>query len=287
MTAPSFSRRSFLQIAAGVSLAGAGAFVYVRAVEPHWLDVESLPLHVPGLAEKLHGKRIAQLSDIHLGPYFVPERLAHAVAEVNRLAPDWVMLTGDFFTGGDEHAAGLIEPLRQLEPPAFAIHGNHDVWGGRDVLLAALQETPVTLLVNQSLPLSDDLWLAGVDDVWAGQPDLSAALRDVPKHATTLLMAHEPDYFDYVVKHDAPIAVQFSGHSHGGQVRVPTLGPGPDGNGSRALILPYGGQQYPIGLRQIGQRQVYTNRGLGMWPMPYRFNCRPEISLFTLTAAAG
>ncbi len=270
-----------------MTLAGAGAFAYVRAVEPRWLDVEAISLRVPGRAKTLDGKRIVQISDIHLGPYFTPERLGHAVAEINRLAPDWVILTGDFFTGGEEHAAGLIEPLRQLEPPTFAIHGNHDIWGGRDVLMGALQETPVTLLVNQSLALADDLWLAGVDDAWAGHPDLRAALRDVPERATTLLMAHEPDYFDHVVKRDAPVVAQFSGHSHGGQVRVPTIGPGPDGNGSRALILPYGGHRYPIGLRHVGQRQVYTNRGLGMWPMPYRFNCRPEITLFTLTADVG
>ncbi len=87
-------------------------------------------------------------------------------------------------------------------------------------------------------------------------------------------MAHEPDYFDQVIAADAPVSVQFSGHSHGGQVRLPGIG---------APVLPYLGEKYPIGLRRVGDRQVYTNRGLGVWPLPYRFNCRPEITLFTLT----
>jgi predicted MPP superfamily phosphohydrolase len=285
MTLPTLSRRAFLGTALGATVAGIGAFAYVRVLEPHWLDIEQIPLRLPSLPAKLHGKRIVQLSDIHLSPYFAPDRLAHAVNEINRLAPDWVLLTGDFFSGGNNYAAGLVEPLRRLEPPAFAIYGNHDLSAGREILQRITGETSIDLLVNAAAPLADGLWIAGVDDGWTGYPDLRAAVREVPGDAVTLLMAHEPDYFDTVIKQDAPIAAQFSGHSHGGQVRVPTFGPGPDGNGSRALILPFGGRRYPIGLRQVGARQVYTNRGLGLWPMPYRFNCRPEITLFTLEAS--
>ncbi|MFN3981509.1 MAG: metallophosphoesterase, partial [Caldilinea sp.] len=131
----------------------------------------------------------------------------------------------------------------------------------------------------------DGLWLAGVEDVWGGRPDLSAALRDVPADATTLLMSHSPDYFDNVIQRNAPIVVQFSGHTHGGQVRLPRLTPGPDGLFSHALIIPEYGKRYPIGLRRVGDRIVYTNRGLGSWPIPYRFNCPPEITVFTLQQA--
>jgi uncharacterized protein len=99
---------------------------------------------------------------------------------------------------------------------------------------------------------------------------------------TTLLLAHEPDFFDLVVQRQAPVAVQLSGHSHGGQVRLPRLIPGDDGLHSYAPLLPRFGRRYPIGLRAVGRQQVYTNRGLGVWPLPYRFNCRPEITHFTL-----
>lgn len=98
-------------------------------------------------------------------------------------------------------------------------------------------------------------------------------------------MSHSPDYFDNVIQRNAPIAVQFSGHTHGGQVRLPRPTPGPDGLFSYALIVPEYGKRYPIGLRRVGERIVYTNRGLGSWPIPYRFNCPPEITVFTLQQA--
>ncbi|MBP7963498.1 MAG: metallophosphoesterase [Caldilineaceae bacterium] len=269
------TRRRFLQMMAGsVTLAGGGGF-YTRFVEPGWLDVTQIPLVISGLAPTLAGLRMAQISDIHLSQHTSPQRLLDAVDAVNKLAPDLILITGDFVGGSAQFGPGLIDPLRQLTAPAFAILGNHDHWTGVERIGGYLAETPVTLLRNQGVSVADGLWLAGIDDVWAGRPDLSAAVRDAPAGATTLLMAHEPDYFDQVIAADAPVAVQFSGHSHGGQVRLPGIG---------APVLPYLGQKYPIGLRAVGQRQVYTNRGLGVWPLPYRFNCRPEITLFVLEA---
>jgi predicted MPP superfamily phosphohydrolase len=285
MSIPTFSRRRFLQFMAGATLSGATAFAYVRMVEPHWVDVERVTLSIPDLAANLEGKRIVQFSDIHLSPFFSPEQLAGVVALTNRLAPDWVFLTGDYFSGGSDYCAALVEPLRGLEPPAFGVFGNHDVGEWRTYTQRYLDETPVRLLTNEGVLAAPGLWVAGVDDTWRGAPDLKRALRDKPEAAASLLLAHEPDYLDYVRQSEAPVDVQFSGHTHGGQIRVPTLGAGPDGNGTRALILPYGGQRYPIGLRTAGRHRVYTNRGLGVWPMPYRLNCRPELTLFTLTAA--
>jgi predicted MPP superfamily phosphohydrolase len=100
-----------------------------------------------------------------------------------------------------------------------------------------------------------------------------------------VLLAHEPDFFDIVLHEKAPIALQLSGHSHGGQVRLPSSKPDPAGFYSYAPILPQYGRRYPIGLRYIDGRYVYTNRGLGVWPVPFRFNCRPELTLVTLRSA--
>jgi hypothetical protein len=88
------------------------------------------------------------------------------------------------------------------------------------------------------------------------------------------LLAHEPDYAD-VVAADGRVSFQISGHSHGGQVRLPFLG---------APHLPYLGTKYPYGLRHVGRMWVYTNRGIGVIAPPVRFNCRPEVTLFSLTA---
>jgi uncharacterized protein len=281
------SRRHFLQWLAGVALGGSTLYGYSRVLEPQWVEVTHVSLPIPHLPEHLIGKTIAQLSDIHLSEYTGPEQLQQAITLVNQLAPDWLFLTGDYV--GDQAAAaqGLIEPLRQVAMPTFAVYGNHDYWSNLSIVTDALRETPVQILHNGSIQLATELWVAGVDDLWSGAPDLSRALRDVPAGGTTLLLAHEPDFFDQVVATQAPVAVQFSGHSHGGQVRLPLVVPGADGQYTYAPILPKYGRRYPIGLRQINQRQVYTNRGLGVWPVPFRFNCRPEITLFSLTSVGS
>lgn len=285
MKNPRFSRRRFLQLTGGLALSGAGGFGYARLLEPNWVEVVEQPLAIPGLPEHLTGTRIAQFSDIHLGQHTGPEKLLDAVLRINRLAPDLVFLTGDYVTRTADQASGLVEPLGALTAPTYAILGNHDLWTDRDSVASYLAQTPVRLLVNQGIEALPGLFVAGVDDLWSGGPDIRAALDGVPGGAISLLLAHEPDYFDRVVQADAPVAVQFSGHSHGGQVRIPSAIPDGAGLWSRAPVLPRYGERYPIGLYRVGQRQVYTNRGLGVWPLPYRFNCRPEITLFRLARA--
>ncbi len=290
MTNPLLSRRRFLQLAGGLAISGAAGFGYARLLEPtrllepNWVEVVEQPLAIANLPDHLAGLRIAQISDIHLGQYTGPEKLLDAVLRVNRLAPDLVFLTGDYVTRTAGQASGLVEPLRALTAPAYAILGNHDLWTDRTSVTSYLAQTPVRLLVNQGVEALPGLFVAGVDDLWSGGPDIRAALDGAPAGAVSLLLAHEPDYFDRVVQADAPVAVQFSGHSHGGQVRIPSATPDGAGLWTRAPILPRYGERYPIGLYRVGQRQVYTNRGLGVWPLPYRFNCRPEITVFRLAS---
>lgn len=281
------SRRRFLQLTGGLALSGAAGFAYTRLLEPAWVDVVEQPLTIPNLPQHLSGQRIAQLSDIHLGEYTGPEKLWSAVEQINRLAPDLVFLTGDYVSSSASQAAGLVDPLRALLAPTYAILGNHDLWTDRAIVTSFLAETPVRLLVNRGEEALPGLFVAGVDDIWSGKPDLRTALDGAPAGGVSLLLAHEPDFFDQVAQADAPVAVQFSGHSHGGQVRLPSATPDGAGLFTRAPILPRWGERYPIGFNRAGDRQVYTNRGLGVWPLPFRLNCRPEITIFTLQAHTG
>ena len=287
------SRRGLLWAVAGALSTAVAGTGYAHFAEPHLVQIDPITLSIPNLPAALAGKRIAQISDIHVGAYFTPEQAADAIARVNRLDVDFLMLTGDFATVRERDRTkrallrkqalqSLIEPLRQATMPMYAVTGNHDHWGSLEPVASMLQEAGVTLLRNAAAPVGGGLWLAGVDDIWGGRPDLPAALRDVPAHATTLLMAHAPNYFDNVLQRNAPVAVQFSGHTHGGQVRLPRLTPGPDGLYTYAPIVPDFGERYPIGLRTVHGRSIYTNRGLGTWPIPFRFNCPPEITVFTL-----
>ncbi len=276
-----FTRRRFLQWAAAAVVTSASGFGY-GLLEPSLVEVEEVTLQLPGLAERLAGLRIAQISDIHLSRFTSSSELLAAVRRVNSLQPDLVTLTGDFVGHEARYAAGLIEPLRLLEPPAYAVYGNHDLWTDREAVGAALAETPVVLLVNQNVEAAPGLIIAGVDDAWSGDPRPRLALAGAPSGYTNVLLCHEPDYINTIQKEKAPVALQLSGHSHGGQVRLPTTRPDGVGLATHAPLLPHMATQYPIGHYHVGSYQLYTNRGLGVWPLPFRLNCRPEITLFTL-----
>ncbi|MDY7039765.1 MAG: metallophosphoesterase, partial [Chloroflexota bacterium] len=186
-----------------------------------------------------------------------------------------VALTGDFVYRSARYAEQCAQELAALESThgLLACLGNHDLWEDAPLITQALTGAGIKVLVNAGMSLADGaLWVAGVDDVWSGQPDLDAALDGASSEATVILLAHEPDYADVVSGHGG-VSLQLSGHSHGGQVRMPIIG---------SPILPYLGQRYPIGLYHIGELVLYTNRGIGTTYPPVRFNCRPEVTLIVL-----
>lgn len=208
---------------------------------------------------------------------------------VNSLRPDLVVLLGDFVSvpsvGSHRKAAFAAEPcarlLRQITAPhgLCAVLGNHDHGTDPDFVTRALQAENIQVLSNQSQPIERDgarIWLAGVNDVLSGTADLSKTLRRVPTDEATILLAHEPDFADDVAS-QFPIDLQLSGHSHGGQVRLPLLPP---------LYLPALAQKYVLGTYHIGPLTLYTNAGLGTVGVPVRLNCPPEITLLTLRPAA-
>jgi predicted MPP superfamily phosphohydrolase len=157
---------------------------------------------------------------------------------------------------------------------SLPVLGNHDHGRNPELIARALDKNGIAVLRNYGLYVERAgarLWVAGVDDVLGGGTNLEQALRGIPKSEPTVLLAHEPDYADSV--RDYPVDLQLSGHSHGGQVRVPLVG---------ALYLPPLGRKYPSGLRQLGSLTLYTNRGIGTTVLPVRLNSAPEVTLLTL-----
>lgn len=280
------NRRSFLRrlgLIAGASvLAGAAGVSYAFGMEPDWLALERVTLPLAGLPKAFDGLRIAQLSDLHAGP--TPHaHIARAVEMAAATEADLLVLTGDFVSGWADHAATLVPLLAALQARlgVYAILGNHDHWTDAGVVGEYIRTAGVRLLLNEAVPLAragQTLWLAGVDDVWERRADLPRALADVPAGAPVVLLAHEPDYADEVadLKGAASLLLQLSGHSHGGQVRIPGLG---------APILPYLAEKYPAGAYRVGDLWLYTNRGVGANRLRARLNCRPEVTLLTLQTA--
>jgi uncharacterized protein len=283
------TRRKLLK---GGLITAAGVAVYAGEIERHSISVTHHVAAIQGLPPAFEGARIAQLSDIHLDEYTEPLFLEHAVYLVNGLNPDFVFLTGDYVTDGiapRSFAVGAAwqcaDILRNLKcEQRYAILGNHDVVVGSKQVQAAFNENGIQMLVNSHAPLErggSRIWLSGLDDSGVGHPHLDlaipAGIRGIAEEPV-ILLCHEPDYADRVVETrlSQAVALMLSGHSHGGQVRLPLIGP---------LILPPGGQKYVQGWFRIGNMQLHVNRGLGTVGLPFRFDCPPEISVITLRRA--
>jgi predicted MPP superfamily phosphohydrolase len=280
------TRRKFLIRAAAAAGAAALAGDSIL-LEPNRPRVVRQDFSLPRWPERLNGFTVALLSDFHFDPYFSKHPLHAAIPMVNDLHPDLIVLTGDFvtapFVGDDRKAAFEAEPcaqlLRQMNAPhrLWAVLGNHDEATDHRHVTHALQAQNIQVLANQSQAIEHDgarFWLAGVNDVLSKTADLPKTLRPVPANEAVILLAHEPDYADQVAKF--PIDLQLSGHSHGGQIRIPLLPP---------LYLPTLGKKYILGTYRIGPLTLYTNAGLGTIGVPARLNCPPEITLLTLRRA--
>lgn len=279
------TRRQFLTLV-GRSLLGAavlsgGGVVYAARIEPYWFEVKQVELTLPRLHPDFDGFRLAQLSDIHVSDVVNSEQLGQAVAAIVDQQPDLVVITGDFAdrTYGIE-AGGpmLVEGLRPLaaQVETVAVLGNQDYSAGAAEVRKVLRECKILELDNRVHTLARGLarlHIAGVDDVWERRARLSRVLSQLDgDDQSAILLAHEPDFADSASL-SGRFDLQLSGHSHGGQVVLPLIGP---------LVLPYYARKYPMGQYQVGRMIHYTNRGLGSIPPRVRLNCRPEITIFTL-----
>ncbi|MFZ0746561.1 MAG: metallophosphoesterase [Terracidiphilus sp.] len=285
----SLSRRFFLKTA---FLGMGGLALYAGEIERHWLEVVHRDISIKGLSHAFEGVKIAQLSDIHMDEFTEPFLLREAINRINCERPDYVFLTGDYVTADVLSKKLIINAagqcgrlLSSLEcKQRYAIFGNHDVRAGELEVGNAMSEANLVFLRNTHVPLERNggrLWLAGIDDPVNGMPDQGAAIpesiRHIP-HEPVILMCHAPDYIDRLHAHPTgqTISLVLSGHTHGGQVRIPFVGP---------LFLPSWGRKYVEGLFNVGSMQLYVNRGIGSVGVPFRLDCRPEITIFTLRCA--
>lgn len=279
------TRRRFLGAAVA---AGLVAIAGDAILEPNLPRIVHRDFYLPRWPERMDGFTIALLSDFHYDPYFSAHPLHAAIAMVNDLRPDLIALTGDFVSVqllGDRKKGSLAaEPcarlLCQMTAPhgLWAVMGNHDDATDSQHVTRALMAQNIRVLANQSEAIEREgarMWLAGVNDVLSRTADLTQTLSSVPSGEAVILLAHEPDYADYVARF--PIDLQLSGHSHGGQIRIPLLPP---------LYLPPLARKYILGEYQVGSLPLYTNAGLGTVDLPLRFNCPPEITLLTLRRSA-
>ena len=269
------SRRAFLGL---LGLGGATMVTGGSVASAYRFQVERISAPIAGLRRPL---TLAWLCDMHFGPFIREGSVAAWVDATLELAPDLVVLGGDLV---DHHApddvAPLIAELRRLEAPlgVYSVLGNHEYarfgrGGALDAFVADLLEAGMPTLVNRGILVRDDLYLAGIDAAGGGARRILRALQERPTGVAALVAAHKPDVLPLIPE---DVALTLCGHTHGGQVRLPGIGP--------LLFDSRISRDYSSGWYR-SPSLGYVSRGLGVGYVPVRIACPAELTFATLVPA--
>jgi len=287
------SRRQFLEHAATAAVAapfvaGAYGLLYGRLN----LETTNRRIQLAHLPDAFHGFRIAQLSDIHIGPFMSEDEIRKYVRIANELKPDMIVLTGDFLTFDPSPKEAVVRALSGLRAPygVFGCLGNHDAWArSEDALTELFGQGGVKILRQEHVAIrnaGERFNLIGIDfansrHMSAGEGHMSSETLEgmealMEKDAVNILLSHNPETFDRA----AELGVDFSlaGHTHGGQLALEFISPE---IAPTRIVTPYvaGWFQKPGG-------QLYVNRGIGTIAAPMRVGAPPELTVFELARGA-
>ncbi len=249
-----------------------------RHEAPYRPVLERVDIHVPTGVETPPRLRIGFIADTHVGSVIRPVDVDRALALLLATRPDLLLFGGDYVSESPRHmsdaAAVLGNVANTTRFGSLAVLGNHDCANGAGRMTVELEKRGIQVLRNESARVGDDtgeLWIAGIDDALLGSPDPQLAFASVPSDARAIALWHEPGWAEQVVQYGA--FLQLSGHSHGGQIRLPIAGP---------ITAPAGGRRFVKGLNFAAGMPIYTTRGVGVYRPPVRFRCPPEVTLVTL-----
>ncbi len=256
----------------------AGMYWRVRHLAPYRPVVERLDIPLPPHHRQLAGLRIGFLTDIHAGPFIGPSDVKLAADLLAEESPDLVLYGGDFVSESPRHLEQSMPVLAALSRRAplggIAVLGNHDIFVSSSAVADSLAASGILLLRNASCRVEwqgAPLHIVGIDDTLHGRPDLDSAYAGIDPAEATLALWHEPQFAEATAARGS--ILQLSGHTHGGQVRLPGL---------RPVWLPRHGRKYIMGLDSVNGMPVYTSRGVGAYRPPVRLNCPPELTVVTL-----
>ena len=251
------------------------------------LTIRHVDAEVPGLGMEFEGLRIAQLSDLHVGPQTSRRFLRRVVEATRSLSPDLIAVTGDLIDDRAEDVSAYARSLGALRAPlgVFMIPGNHDVYAGWDAVERRLRLAELgTVLVNDSYVITrgaSAITLLGTGDPAGGArgqsgaaPDVDRAMAKVPAGATVIALAHNPKLWPALAQRG--VALTLSGHTHYGQFAIPSFG--------WSLASPF--MEHAMGAHQLDDALLYISPGTGYWAIPFRLGARPEVTLVTLRVGA-
>jgi len=278
------SRRTWIRTAiySGFAIAGGAGYVSSKRLEKVQADV---PL--AGLPKTLDGLKIGVMSDFHAGAFTTREDVLEAISIVSEESPDLIALLGDYVDGAYSHSRKNVEKgsyvfdaLQKLKAPLgiYAVLGNHDHWTDAGLVRKELSRLPLTILNNQGISLDNGLAVAGVDDFWEGPSDPSKATRNLSPDSVIIMLSHNPDV-NLQLRGDERVRLVMSGHTHGGQLRIPVI--------NWAPWIPCSSKyKGPSGLiRETEHRCTFITKGVGTFFVPVRLACPPDIGILRLTKA--
>ncbi|MBZ0115255.1 MAG: metallophosphoesterase [Thermoanaerobaculia bacterium] len=251
------------------------------------LVVKRLKILLPRLPLAFDGMRMAQVSDLHVGPHTSTRFLARIAAQVQSEGVDLIAVTGDQVDDFAEDVAWYVASLGRLEAPLgiFAIAGNHDVYAGWPAVHRGLTAAGLEVLVNEARPIERDgqrLWIAGTGDPagagWSGDqrspvaPDIERTLASVPADEPVIVLAHNPALWPALAARGVDLTL--SGHTHYGQLAIPRL--------RWSAASPF--LRLAMGRHREGRSLLYINPGTNYWGIPFRIGTPPEITVLTLRA---
>lgn len=260
-------------LAAGLFAGGAAAW-HARHRAPRDVRLRHLRIGDPEVGGT--ELRVGFVTDTHVGPTVSPADLDRALQLVMAEEPDLLLLGGDYVSESPRYlpeTANIIGGYATGAPlGALAVFGNHDYSNDAPRMERLLAGHGVRVLRNEAVGLpGSPLWIAGIDDAMLSVPDVERTFAQVPEGAPVVALWHEPDGANQVARYGAML--QLSGHSHGGQVRLPVVG---------HVAAPSGGRRYVSGLYDASGMPVYTSHGVGAYRPPLRYRCAPEVTLVSL-----
>ena len=270
------SRRKFIKLG---MYAGAGALIasYPFCIERYIFQVNSYIIPVPNLPSEFNGFSIVQITDLHYGSLMPISVIEFIINKVNSLPKDMIVCTGDYIhERNSNNQIDTVWPILMRLKAKFGVYsvlGNHDHWGDTDRSLYWLSKSGQDLR-HKSVVISrgtSRIWLGGSGDYMEDELGIDKAFQNVPEQDCKILLAHNPDSVDS--NYDTNIDLTISGHTHGGQVKIPFFG---------THVLPVKNKLYSSGLIRTKDNNIYISRGIGWALLPIRFNCYPEISILKL-----
>ncbi len=282
---PRWTKRLRVAFAA-IILFLAGAAFWGFLIEPGRLVVHEQTIQIDNWPPELDGLRIAVISDLHIDNRFITEKkLRTIVSRTNQLQPELIVILGDYIAGSGR-TTERVEPevfgpiLKDFRAPlgVYSVLGNHDWWYSGAKVRKALEQNGIKVLENESAKVDargTSFWLVGLADLWTRPQRIADTVAAVPEGQAVIALTHNPDIFPNVPQR---VQLVVAGHTHGGQVSLPIIGP--------VISSSEYGNRWVQGHVFENNHHLFVTTGIGTSIVPVRFGLPPEIVILTLKSGS-